>query len=126
MNLNERQQHLLRIPWDVLEASPDLLAERKTLEAELEAARKAQADHVNRIGQKINILRQGMLPEKGLEFFSYRFAGDPRYEHTVYGPIPAEAVQIPGFKPGGIYCQDEGRKEAFVDQLLALEGLLGQ
>lgn len=92
--------------------SGEHLERRRELEAEQERLTTANTEIVNRIGTKIQHLREAMIAAgRGHEFACFRFAGRfPEY--------PLSYCSRPGWNPGGVYMQDVDKREEFVEEML--------
>lgn len=86
-------------------------------------ARQAKSADINRVGAKIQQLRQAMLAKgvTAFEFDSFRFAGT-----MILGTAYADAslYEQPGYPPGGVFAQPEDQREAFIDAKMVAEGLV--
>lgn len=102
-----RQQYLT----DAQRAEIDDAESRlNTLRSEMEAL-------VNRVGTKLDQLRDVMVEKKqGDEYARFRFAGR-------FDDYPIDSYQQEGFTPGGVYMQPEDDRERMIDAKAAEVGL---
>lgn len=103
--------------------SAEQLRDRASAGTRLEALQAERAVIVRRVGAKISRVREHMVADgKALEFLVWRFSRSRRWGNRAE-VLRAEAqvgqLHVAGFEPGGCYAQPEGRREAFVDAMLA-------
>lgn len=96
-----------------------------TLRVRIEKLKLRKAKIIQRIGRKIADLRALMIQRNETdEFVRFRFAGAPFSVTVLRGGrrvsvfVPKEECKRRGWPEGGVYCQNEDKRERFIDEML--------